>query len=453
MKKTKFFLIAYLFLLTMVSCQKEESQLIDGKTANERYTAYIAEVKANLISSEGGWIGMLKTPRNGNGFVVFLDFKEGGRVSMYSDFNATTMNEIKESSFTFRNTGKPSLIFDTYNYIHLLSDPNSDVNGGTSGAGLYADFEFSIIKSTVDTIVLKGNLNGNDFVLTKLSKEERTLFVDGKLEANIGKYLTYFNALENAYVNVAIDGQDKQLAIDVIENRRLSYQALEGQEIKNFNGPLYAGVNDMKLGKENTYKGITFVKAFFKETDKVFFVDTNGKEYELLQSSSPIIPLPPFLNSFGEDKRYFSAEFRPTMANALFKPIWDNIQNESVTAANRHIGYIRMTLLKNGELYLRVYRYGVGAGTTGSASFSRLYFKPVANVDGTVSYTYISTGSDGGASSSAVRNTSKVLENFLKDNKFTWDWRNKGMTEGGLFVVDDQLNKTGVAFTGTLGTN
>lgn len=454
MNKIKFFLIVYLATVVILSCTKTESQLIDNATANERYMAYVSDVKANLLSAEGGWMGMLNTPKSGNGYTIFFDFKEEGRVSMYSDFTEEAMNVSKESSFAFRNTGKPYLIFDTYNYLHLLADPNSSVNSGQSGSGLYADFEFTIVKSTPDSVVLRGNLNNNDLLLIRLSSEDRQKLEAGILEDNVEEFAAYFKEIENGYLDVAVDGESKQLAIDFIDNRKVSYQVLEKGQIVNLSGPLYYGLNkDIRLGKGNQYKDVSFVSAVFKQSKKLVFVDDRGKEYEVLQASSPIIPLPPFLDSFGEDKRYFSAEFRPAMANAQFKPIWDAIQNESINGTNQYIGYMRMALLKNGELYLRVYRYDAGAGTTGSAKYSRLYFKPVIHSNGSLSYTYISKGSDGGSSSTSLRNNSTVLESFLKDNEFMWDWKNKGMTEGGMFVVDDLGNKIGVAFTGTLGTS
>jgi hypothetical protein len=438
-------IMSFVFMLgMMLSCTKTESQFIDEKTPNERYSEFITEVRSILQSSEYGWIGMLRTPRNDKGFSVFIDFKEDNRVVMYSDFNTTTSSTPKESSFGFRNTGIPSLIFDTYNYIHLLADPNSDVNSGTSGSGLYADFEFSIRKVSADTIVLRGNLNNNDFLLVRLKQDEKDKLVNGVLTDDINLFQNYFASAENNYIELNIDGESRKLAIDYVDNRGVAFQVMEGSKIVSFAGPLYYALNEIKLGKENTYKGVTFVRAYFKEVDKLFIVDDAGKEYEVLAASSPIIPLPPFLDSFGDGKRYYSAEFRPNTANVYFQPIWNAIQNESITKADRHIGYLRMSLLADGQLYIRIYRYAAGAGTTGSASYSRLYFNSVNNNDGSVSYVYTANGSDGGASSSALRSTSLELEAFLRDNKFVWDWKNKTMTEG---------EKTGVALTGILGTS
>jgi len=453
MKRVSLIISFCVVLGLFLSCTKTESQFIDGQTPNERYTEYINTVRSTLLAAEYGWMGMLRTPTNNNGFSVFLDFKNDSRVVMYSDFDATTRNTPKESSFALRNTGMPSLIFDTYNYLHLLSDPNSSVSGGNSGVGLSADFEFSIVKVSTDTIVLKGNLNNNNLILVRLDASQKDKLVNGGLEGNMDKFKAFFVGSENAYVDILIDGETRQLAIEFVDNRRVSYQIVEGEQIVSFSGPLYYGLDDIRLGKENTYKGINFVGAYFKESNRLFMVDDTGKEYEVKESSSPVIPLPPFLDSFGEGKRYYSSEFRPNMANALFQPIWDAIQSESVTKVNRYIGYMRLSLLSSGQLYVRVYRYAEGAGTTGSAAYSRLYFQPVTHADGSVSYTYISTGSDGGSSSSTVRNSSQVLEAFLRDNNFVWDWKNKAMTEGGLFVIDGDGKKTGVALTGTLGSS
>lgn len=161
-----------------------------------------------------------------------------------------------------------------------------------------------------------------------------------------------------------------------------------------------------------------------------------------------------FLKSFGPGLKFSSMEFRPATAkNTLFEKNWNNMQLESVNFVNRYIAYIRFSFLSSGQLMLRVYRYQAGNGEAGSISYASMYFEPVNHEDGGVSYSYIAKASDGSSSSSSLRSSSSLLEAFLKQNKFRWDWNNTKTTEGGLFVLNSLGGITGESILGTLGTN
>src|SRR5204862_5715275 len=92
---------------------------------------------------------------------------------------------------------QPSLLFDTYSYLHVLADPNPDVNGGTVGGGLFSDFEFYFDSNSADTIQLVGRLNGSKMSLVKATPAEENAYNSGQLAAglNINKILTYFKRL------------------------------------------------------------------------------------------------------------------------------------------------------------------------------------------------------------------------------------------------------------------
>jgi hypothetical protein len=77
---------------------------------------------------------------------------------MLSDFNETTATVLKESSYRLKALQQPTLIFDTYSYLHLLSDPDPNVAGGIAGKGYNSDFEFAYDPTIAqaDTIILTG---------------------------------------------------------------------------------------------------------------------------------------------------------------------------------------------------------------------------------------------------------------------------------------------------------
>ena len=103
----------------------------------------------------------------------------------------------KESSYRLKALQQPSLIFDTYSYLHVLSDPDETVNGGTRGAGLLSDFEFYFDSSTTDTIKLVGRLHGSKMILIRATQAEGDAYNSGALAVGlyINKILTYFKRL------------------------------------------------------------------------------------------------------------------------------------------------------------------------------------------------------------------------------------------------------------------
>ena len=46
---------------------------------------------------------------------------------MFSDFDSTSAVTLQESSYRLKAEQQPTLIFDTYSYVHVLADPNEAV--------------------------------------------------------------------------------------------------------------------------------------------------------------------------------------------------------------------------------------------------------------------------------------------------------------------------------------
>ncbi|VTP96802.1 DUF4302 domain-containing protein [Sphingobacterium daejeonense] len=89
-----------------------------------------------------------------------------------------------ESSYRIAADQVLSLYFDTYSFIHILSDPDDFVNGGFRGAGLISDFEFSILDFKSDTIKLKGNHNGSELILIRANKNQGKDYINKAFKFN-----------------------------------------------------------------------------------------------------------------------------------------------------------------------------------------------------------------------------------------------------------------------------
>ncbi|HEY9257138.1 DUF4302 domain-containing protein [Chitinophaga sp.] len=210
MKKLLIYLLCITALFT--GCDKKSDLNIDGKTTDQRLAEALATYQQKLLDAPYGWI--LTEYTNGtavnggvtqNGpkaiFSYYMKFDKDDRVSMISDFNQLTAATFNSSSFFIKATQRPTLIFDTYSYIHRPCDPDPAVSNSPfgSGFGWGTDFEFSFADNVDaadlgDTIHLRGNLNQCSATLIKATQEEQTTFTTTGFGAysTFNKILTYF---------------------------------------------------------------------------------------------------------------------------------------------------------------------------------------------------------------------------------------------------------------------
>lgn len=193
MKNT--FSIVLLAMALFTACQKDDKPLFN-KSPDERLNEALAAYQTQLTSAPNGWKGFVY-PKSGGIYSFYFKFNDANRVVMLSSFDSASAVTLKESSYRLKALQQPSLLFDTYSYLHVLADPNGSVNGGEYGAGLQSDFEFYFDSSSADTINLGGRFNGSRAILVKATPEEAAGFVSGQLATGflLNKILTYFKRL------------------------------------------------------------------------------------------------------------------------------------------------------------------------------------------------------------------------------------------------------------------
>jgi len=187
-----------LLLITITSCKKVDNSSVFDKSPDQRLTETLNAYQSKLSGAQYGWKATLTTGTGGI-YTMYFKFNDSNRVKMLSSFDSTSAVTLKESSYRLKGLQQPSLIFDTYSYIHVLADPNGSVNGGVTSQGLISDFEFYFNDSTttVDQIGLIGRFNGSKAILTRATAAEATAFNTGQLAAGlaINKILTYFKRI------------------------------------------------------------------------------------------------------------------------------------------------------------------------------------------------------------------------------------------------------------------
>lgn len=230
--------ISYLLLVFIAglwSCSEDNDvfeQTVDQRI-NETVTAYQQE----LIAAQYGWKAIIY-PAGGGVYSFYFKFNDQNRVVMYSDFASESAVTSKESSYRLKAMQTPSLIFDTYSYLHVLADPDGSVNGGSYGDGLRSDYEFSFNTDSLNTenITLTGTKNQSKLILIKATQEEAAAYGNGGLAksllfSNISKYLTYFK-------RVTIGGVVYEIAVNQ-SARTVTLNWLVGTTVNTFTTDYY----------------------------------------------------------------------------------------------------------------------------------------------------------------------------------------------------------------------
>lgn len=193
-----------LALVIMQSCRKDDKYVFN-ESPNARVTASLEQYQKILTDGTTGWLGILYPAGDTTkAFSFYFKFDTQNRVSMLSDFTDSFATKPRESSYLLKALQTPALIFDTYNYLHVLADPNPSAsgNGGSVGEGLSSDFEFAFDSATTkpDALTLIGRKRNSILKLRKLSSSEAATVAAsglqaGRLFSNISKYLQYFKRI------------------------------------------------------------------------------------------------------------------------------------------------------------------------------------------------------------------------------------------------------------------
>jgi len=259
----KIVLLLGVISISFSACKKNYDHAFN-QSPDERINTAIASYESALIGAANGWKALIKTDSGkGSTFSFYFKFLPNNRVRMFSDFDSASAVTLQETSYRIKAEQQPTLIFDTYSYVHVLADPNegvlltptfalfSDVNlsqGGQIGRGLLSDFEFIFDNEKIksDTIEIMGKVHNTRLLLVKATKAEEDAYNSGQLIAGlyINKILTYFKRL-------TIGAQLYDVTIDPL-TRQFTFSWVDaGGNLKTFTTKYYF-----------TAGGIVFITPF-----------------------------------------------------------------------------------------------------------------------------------------------------------------------------------------------
>jgi len=280
----KIFVISLFAILFMQACKKDQ-QLVDGKKPEENVSEALEKYRNELINTPNGWIAYLYTNEIGGGYSFYLDFKKDNVLSLKADY----ISGSSQSTYRVKQVMAPSIIFDTYNSLHLLSDPDPSKFGGETGVGYGSDFEFEIRSQVGDTIKLVGKKRQTEFILVKATAADKAFYTNGDLE----ELQTYLKANPNLYILDEKDNTKKmQVTVNTdVSSRQVSLAVENNGAISSANASFSFSPSGL-LNKTLTFGGNVFTHfTWDKANKKLFWLTSTGKKFEVFVSDKPIIPL------------------------------------------------------------------------------------------------------------------------------------------------------------------
>lgn len=282
MKKIGLYIIA---LFAMAGCQKHEAEMIFDKKPEERMDERLTELRDLLTNAPNGWKASLNTTGKG-AYGFYVDFREDMTCSMVSDLTSETSSTLHSSTYRVIWAMNASLVFDTFNYVTMLQEPSSSF-GGTAPNGYQSDIEFEYVKSSGDSVYMRGKKYLNDLVLVKASAEESKEFESGGYALAIEQQERFFIENENPYIEI----EDVQIGLALNESDKLlSFTVLENGSAKVFTGKYFYSLSGSEVLSNIGVFGTNIEKLLFKEK-KLYVIDSDGNEYEVKNSTAPILPL------------------------------------------------------------------------------------------------------------------------------------------------------------------
>ncbi|WP_443936710.1 DUF4302 domain-containing protein [Pedobacter sp. MW01-1-1] len=350
----------WLIVVFILSCKKDDKPIFDDPD-----TRLSAELKANqdkLVAATNGFKATIY-PKGGKGFSFYFKFLADGNVDMMSDINTSSATTVQTSTFRLKALQRPSLIFDTYNYIHLIADPNASISGGANATGLRSDFEFAFASTAADTIKFEGTFNENKMVIVPLTATESQAILAGGLKTMTDANTAYLTANKNPYIQFA-DGTKGAISIDP-SSKTVKLTYLDSKGVVQSKSVTFAyGINKLSLSDYLNYGGIYFNELLYDSATKMYYILVDGTRTNVQNSAVPIIPLSlqfGFPSSYAYRKITITGAL-PTGVTSGFTAVYNEVVRLFGTVK---VNSMTITLISNNQLTVDV-------SYTSSALFSAI---------------------------------------------------------------------------------
>jgi len=370
MKKIIYILLAMVIILP--SCLKEDNDFFD-KSSSERMTEAMKEYKNILEGSPNGWLMSYFPGRDAQnevkaGYNYLVKFKNG-EVTAAADFSITGYPSGNEITSLYKIDADEGAVlsFDSYNnLLHNFCTPSSPKPYGDR-----ADYEFTILSASSDSIVLRGKQYRNKIYMTPIAQDETW----AKSLENIRNIRQKFSLLYSCVLN--IDG--KSVNINNGISRLLTFSTTgEDGSIITLDVAYRATQDGIQLFKPIMVYG-KYIQNFKYSDNK--FICTDGVNAEI------ILTVVPINNTFAQTNAQWFIDIPSSSAK---------IQNAYATANAAVIAGEGEPIvgIYMGKDHINTYDgtsmvFGSDAGSRYWWAVYAINFAPVASTTDEMSFTYI----------------------------------------------------------------
>lgn len=277
--------LIYLFFLLMAfgACKKNNIEPVIG-SVDERLSEALTEYQKLLTGAKFGWKGYLLTGNKISATFLF-NFTDKNRTIMSADY--TVDNETFESSYRLKSLQRPTLLFDSYSILHLLSDPTPNVAGGSVGQGYFSDFEFAFLSANADTVKLEGTYNQSKLILVKSKSAAESA---GVFTENAGMATT-LNRLKTYFKRTTLGGTDCEINLDV-QNKLFKISYLDGTGLKTVSSSYFVTGNTIMFWDPIAVKDVVITSIKDISYDLATgFINASTSGGTALQIKEAIAPL------------------------------------------------------------------------------------------------------------------------------------------------------------------
>lgn len=441
-------------LLAFASCKKSSFESVFDERPEVRMQKSIAEVNTILTTAPNGWIATLPT-QAGGGYAFYIAFDAATQsVKMYGDMTDPSSTIVGTSTFRVKANAGAELIFDTYNYISLLDDPNPSSFGGATGSGLKSDVEFIFDHSTADSIIFTGKKYRQPFKLVKATAAQKASYDSGAYKTSIDRFKNFFATTKNPYIDVISGSATVKagMSVNVTNNltigKRISFTGVlaDNKTVLSGNAKFAFKLDGVDiLGAGLMFNGVNFVKLAWKDATTLAFYDSTGKEYIIKSSPAPLTPfslLFGFPTTFPYKKISIGQAGLPVGVNSTFNTTYQAMVTRlaALNPARRIVG-ISFTLTSNSVATVNI------SPNNGTSTFSANATFNYTITDGVITLT--NPTYDGNWTARGVEYDG--VRDFFLSGPFKLDWVVSSdplntNTLGGLYRVADPTS----FFYGTL---
>jgi hypothetical protein len=440
--------LSYILIFTVIlsGCNKDTDLLFE-KSADERITETLNNYQTALAQAPGWKLfvypsGLVSQDIEVGGLTYYVKFTDANRVRMVSDFTITMADVPKESGYRLKATQRPSLIFDTYSYIHVAADPDPNVSFSPTsqgGFGWGTDFDFAFIDVTPkDTIKLKGNFNNSDALLIKATQAE----MDAAFGGRLGDIMTFtsdfvdnnsflfFPATDNSKVGISVN-----FFLYII-----NFTSLTSGNLVTVSAPFSHTTYGLHLKEPIRVGGYTFQDLYWDDALKLYYIKIGSGRVNITGSTLPLFP---FNLVLGKSISTISVPTTPLPGQSpLFATRYASVKTNLKTSGyNLDLGAMdfifddasklmawETNVTQNGVPFVIQYVYSYTLSSSGIAKFTRVS----ANVNGALP---------------AIEIAMAPIMNFIENDQFKMDYFTSSTPVLGQFT--SQQNST-FFFTGTL---